>query len=399
MIHKGTVIIGGFIGILPAGGVTWDYIQYVLGFKKMGFEVIYLEDTRLYPIYQKADQKWNDSKPVINNLMQIMERFGLGNSWIYRDEVTGNSYGMDMKLFLAACKRADFFVNISCSTVMREEYAQIPNRILIDSDPMFTQIQLATEQSFTSETCNLKQLVNEHNYHFTFGENIKQKNCLIPDVGVDFIPTRQPVVLDYWDYSVAPLSGSYTTLMNWSAGKKLHFQGEAWGQKDMEFSKIKEIPSILANKTFDISVSKAGGGLTDDEKSKFNKNGWNLIETDRASGDEIQYQQFIHNSKAELSVAKHTYVKAKTGWFSCRSACYLASGRPVIAQDTGWSKYYTTGIGLFAFTNSEEAIGAIEKIESDLVNQSKAARQIAEAYFDSNKVINGLISAVSTSVL
>ena len=187
--------------------------------------------------------------------------------------------------------------------------------------------------------------------------------------------------------------------MNWSAGKKLHFQGEAWGQKDMEFSKIKEIPSILANKTFDISVSKAGGGLTDDEKSKFNKNGWNLIETDRASGDEIQYQQFIHNSKAELSVAKHTYVKAKTGWFSCRSACYLASGRPVIAQDTGWSKYYTTGIGLFAFTNSEEAIGAIEKIESDLVNQSKAARQIAEAYFDSNKVINGLISAVSTSVL
>ena len=147
-MSKGLVIIGGFIGILPAGGVTWDYIQYVLGFKKMGFEVIYLEDTRLYPIYQSSNHAWNDSKPVIKNLMAIMERFGLGDSWIYRDEVTGESFGMDDDLFKLACKRTDLFINISCSTVMRDEYAAIPNRILIDTDPMFTQIQLSTNQSF-----------------------------------------------------------------------------------------------------------------------------------------------------------------------------------------------------------------------------------------------------------
>jgi len=398
MKSKGTVIVGGFIGILPAGGVTWDYIQYVLGFKKMGFEVIYLEDTRLYPIYQEANQRWNDSSPVIANLMRIMEGFGLGNNWIYRDEVTGKSYGMDMMLFSAACKRADFFVNVSCSTVMRDEYANIPCRILIDSDPMFTQIQMVSEQSFTSTEGKLMSLVHAHNHHFTFGENIADEKCKIPKTGINFIPTRQPIVLDYWRYSVPNPNARYTTIMNWSAGKNLQYGGEQWGQKDLEFHKIAEVPLNCKNQDFEISVSKSNGGLSEIERAFFSSKRWNLIEKQEASGNEQRYQSFISNSKAELSVAKQTYVKAKTGWFSCRSACYLATGRPVVLQDTGWSKYYTSGIGLFAFKTEEEAIDALKKIEGDLINQSKAARQIAEAYFDSNLVLNTMLKTVQMAI-
>ena len=397
MKSKGTVIVGGFIGVLPAGGVTWDYIQYVLGFKKMGFEVIYLEDTRLYPIYQKANERWDDSRPIIRNLMTIMERFGLGNNWIYRDEVTGSSYGMDMMLFQAACKRADFFVNISCSTVMRDEYAQIPNRILIDSDPMFTQIQLVTGQSFTEEQSSIKSLISSHNHLFTFAENIKDEKCLIPQSGFSFLPTRQPIALDYWPVKPINADAPFTTLMNYSLGKTLVYDGQRWGQKDLEFQKIKKLPEALAKEKFEIAVTKTGGSLTDDEKAIFESHKWKLINPDNASGDELIYQDFIQASKAEISVAKHTYVKAKTGWFSCRSACYLASGRPVITQDTGWSKYYTTGIGLFSFNTLEEAKEAVELVSRDLKSQSDSARQIAEAYFDSTKVLSDMLNKISVA--
>jgi hypothetical protein len=330
--------------------------------------------------------------------MKIMERFGLGNQWIYRDEVTKQSYGMDDKLFLAKCSSADFFVNISCSTVMRDEYRTIPNRILIDSDPMFTQIQINSEESFNEKDNSLKDLAAEHNHHFTFGENINSEKCRIPDTGFNFKPTRQPVSLDYWPFEPLKPESALTTLMNWSAGKRLIFEGESWGQKDIEFNKIKNIPPHFLNEKFDIVVNKTGGELSDEEKKIFSDHNWNLIDSSMASADERLYQQFILNSKAELSVAKHTYVKANTGWFSCRSACYLASGRPVIAQDTGWSRYYTTGVGLFAFSNQEEAMQAIELVNADLKSQSEAARQIAEAYFDSNKVLSNLLDAVEAPV-
>ena len=148
---KQTIIVGGFIGLLPAGGVTWDYLQYPLGFSLLGHDVYYIEDTRLYPVYQRAGSDWNDASSCIEHLKQVMKHFGFEDRWAYRDEASGKCFGLSEKKIESICAAADVFVNVSCSTFLRDEYLSIPVRILIDSDPMFTQIQYQTKQLFTAD--------------------------------------------------------------------------------------------------------------------------------------------------------------------------------------------------------------------------------------------------------
>jgi hypothetical protein len=394
-MNNGTVIIGGYIGIFNSGGVTWDYIQYVLGFKKLGFRVVYVEDTMMYPVYGSGEESWKDSQKIVNNLSKIMKSYGLENDWIYIDEVTAVSYGMKKVDFIQACKDAEWFVNVSCSTVMREEYLKIPYRILIDSDPMFTQVQMLTKQSFTEGESDLMKTAKQHNFHFTFGENISSKDCLIPDTGINWKTTRQPVVLDFWTGKPPNKQSAFTTLMNWSAGSPLMYDGESWGQKDKEFLKISSVPSLFETEKFSMVVNKTGGGLTEEDETFFSENQWEIQKPEEFAATANLYRSYIQKSKAELSVAKETYVKANTGWFSCRSACYLAAGRPVIAQDTGWSKNYVSGIGLFAFSNIDQASEALELVNGDYKNQCEAAKNIANSYFDSNKVISNLLNDLS----
>ena len=396
-MKKLRIIVGGFLGILPAGGVTWDYIQYPLGLLLMGHDVFYIEDTRLYPIYQKAGSQWDDCTECVTHLSTVMNHFGMAERWAYRDEASGKTYGLAENRILEICKTADIFINISCSTVMREEYAEIPARVLIDSDPMFTQIQYITEQSFTEGVSKLKELVNAHNFHFTFGENMGAADCLIPDCGINWQPTRQPICLKYWDKTptLATEKPIFTTLMNWTAGKNLMYQNEEWGQKDVEFPKIIAIPSLFRDSHFSIVINQTGGKQNNFPETAIKKHGWHIESPEKAAGNWADYQRFINHSFAELSVAKNTYVKARTGWFSCRSACYLAAGRPVITQDTGWSKYIPSGKGLFAFSNQEEAIEAVKQVISEPKVHIKAAKATAKEYFDSEKVLNKMLECLT----
>lgn len=389
---KGTVIIGGFIGLLPAGGVVWDYIQYVLGFQMMGYDVYYLEDTKIHPLFGSS---WDDSTETVKRVHDLMKSFGLEDRYIYIDELSQQIFGKSRSEYIDICKAADILINVSCANVIREEYSTIPIRILLDTDPMFTQIQINSEQTFTSESGNLKELAAWHTHHFTFGENIFDKDCLIPRGEFSWITTRQPICMDYWKYEKSSKSKLlFTTLMNWKAGKKLQYLGQNWGQKDVTFPIIKDLPKLLTHASFKVAVSQA---VIDKEREHFKNllgTGWNVISSEEASGDHKKYQNFIYSSSAEISVAKETYVKAKTGWFSCRSACYLAAGRPVVAQDTGWSKNYPTGLGLFSFSDKNEALEAIRKISGDWDNHSKNAREIASSYFDHKKVLGNLIDSL-----
>ena len=246
-MKKLRIIVGGFIGVMPVGGVTWDYVQYPLGFSLLGHDVYYIEDTRLYPIYQKPGSNWDDCSASVEHLQKVMDHFRLKEKWAYRDEASGKCFGMTEQKIKETCKTADMFINISCSTFLRDEYLQIPARVLIDTDPMFTQIQYLSQQMFTPGEPGLRQMVDAHNYHFTFGENVNSSDCRMPHCGLQWRPTRQPVCLDYWK----PKNGfdlnhsSFTTLMNWSAAKVLHYQNEEWGQKDIEFKKFYTIPTIV----------------------------------------------------------------------------------------------------------------------------------------------------------
>jgi hypothetical protein len=281
---------------------------------------------------------------------------------------------------------------------LRDEYLNIPARVLIDSDPMFTQIQYSSQQMFTpGEPGGLQKMVNAHNHLFTFGENIGAADCRIPNCNLTWHTTRQPICLDYWKES--PLTGtvtaSFTTLMNWTAAKSLVYNNESWGQKDIEFKKFLGLPQLVNEARFSAIVNQTGGTTHTFFKEDIEKAGWKILDNESSAGNWMQYQEFIDNSLAEFSVAKETYVKAKTGWFSCRSACYLAAGRPVVTQETGWSKYLPSGSGLFAFSDMREAIEAVKKIIAEPSSQMKAARAIAEEYFDSKKVLQSLLNKIN----
>lgn len=380
---------------MPAGGVTWDYVQYPLGFLLMGHDVYYIEDTRLYPIYQKSGSNWNDASSCVQHLKKVMEYFGMKDRWAYRDEASGKCFGLSEIKIKEICSSADMFINISCSTFLRDEYLKIPIRVLIDSDPMFTQIQYSVPQMFTPGEPRMKEMLNAHNYLFTFGENIGAADCLVPGAGLIWHSTRQPVCTNYWKVqSGFDPAASFTTLMNWTAGKQLLYNGETWGQKDIEFKKIMQLPKLVPDARLSIIVNQTGGTAQTFSRELIEAAGWHLPDAESSAGNWMKYQQFIAHSKGEFSVAKQTYVKANTGWFSCRSACYLAAGKPVITQETGWSKFIPSGKGLFAFTDLETARLAIDDVLVNYDQHARDARIIAEDYFDSNKVLGDMLKQI-----
>ncbi len=396
-MEKLRIIVGGFIGLYPTGGATIDYIQYPLGLKLMGHDVYYIEDTMLYPIFQSQDDVWDDASGCINYLKKTMEAFGMSENWAYRDVVSGKSFGLSDKKINEICSSADIFINISCSTFLRDEYRKIPCRILIDSDPMFTQLQYGLElmQAPESKTWNTKKLLENHNFLFTYGENINSAECKIPRFTFDWYTTRQPICLDLWNGHYNKTGYSYSTIMNWSGRTKIKFENEEWGQKDVEFDKFKEVPLIFPDQIFNVVVNPPLNSDSNFDPKQLTQIGWTLHHPQDVVPDSARYLEFIKNSYAEFSVAKETYVKSLSGWFSCRSACYLASGKPVVTQETGWSHYIPEGAGLFSFTNIPEIKHAIDEIQGNYQMHSKAALEIANEYFDSNKVLEKMLDILN----
>ncbi len=387
MPEQPRIIVGGFLGLLEAGGTTWDYVQYPLGFAELGCDVYYLEDTGLWPVFQEDAGEAVSCSRNVSLVQDIMTSFGLADRWAYRDAVTNETFGMSTNTLREVCNSADIFVNISCSTVMRDEYQAIPMRALIDSDPMFTQMQYVTETAFTPGESSMRNLVHAHTHHFTFGENIGAADCRVPRCGIDWRPTRQPICLGHWPYSDPPkqANASYSTVMNWSVVPPVQFEGEAWGQKNVEFERLLTLPRLVEPIALAVAVGQTSGTPFPTDQAQ--RNGWSVLNPQETVPDWRSYRSFIQSSRGELSVAKETYVKARTGWFSGRSACYLASGRPVVTQDTAWSRYIPTGAGLFAFDDATHAAEVLARIEAEPAKHARAARAVAEDYFDSAVVL------------
>jgi hypothetical protein len=389
------IVVGGYIGLLPAAGVTWDYAQYPAGFAALGHDVFYIEDTRLWPIYQREGSDWGDCSAAVSHLAAVMKAFGLKDRWAYRDEASGRCFGISADHLREVCRTADLFVNVSCSTFMRGEYRAIPVRALIDTDPMFTQVQYLSQQMFTPGSPGLRELVDAHTHHFTFGESVGRPECLIPDCGIAWRPTRQPIRLDLWP-AVEPVrdraGAAYSTLMNWTAAKPLEYAGTTWGQKDVELRRFFTLPALVPEIPLAIAVGQTGGAGAPFPADEARAAGWRVLDPEAAAPDCAGYRAFIAGSLGELSVAKETYVKARTGWFSCRSACYLASGRPVVTEDTGWPAHLPEGRGLLAFDTLDGAADALRRVEADPAAHARAARLVAEELFDSRHVLSRMLS-------
>ncbi len=389
------IIVGGFLGLVPSGGLTWHYLQYPLGFAALGCDVYYVEDTRIWPVYHTDAGQHGDCSASVAHLAAAMQAFGLSDRWAYRDEASGHCFGMSEQRVSEVCASADVFINVSCSTYMREAYRNIPVRVLIDTDPMFTQVQCETEVKFTPGAATLRDLIDEHTHHFTFGESIGREDCRVPSCGVAWRPTRQPICLEHWPASDATIGGNaaYTTVMNWSAAPPLHYANESWGQKNEQFRAVMDLPSRVA----DIRLAVAVGQTTKTEgfpEQAAAEAGWSLLDPWQVAPNWHTYRDFIHASRGEVSVAKDAYVKARTGWFSERSACYLAAGRPVITQDTGWTDHLPSGSGLIGFDDLGGCVDAIRRVEQDYAAHATAARRLAQEYFASDRVLEAMLKQV-----
>ena len=394
-MKKLRIIVGGYIGLYPTGGVMWDYIQYVIGLKELGHDVYYIEDTGQYSFYRNPEDPWDSSYKVVEYLKREMEKFGLEDRWAYRNLFNGECAGLSNKQVLEICSTSDVFINISASSIFREEYLKIPVKILIDSDPMFTQVQYLSEIENKSDYYVADRIkLSDYNYHFTFGENINSKNCRIPILDIKWLETRQPICLSYWSNGklLPKKKIKFTTVMNWSTRSKLKFENEEWGQKDVEFLKYLSIPTQFKKAEFEIILSVSAGFKDKVDLNLIKGNEWEIHDPELTIGTPDEYKKFIQSSSAEFSIAKEAYVKSRSGWFSCRSACYLASGLPVVTEETGWSDFIPSGKGLFAFSNEGEAISSIKEVEENYERHCKCALEIANEYFDSKKVLSNLLS-------
>ena len=379
MRSKLRIIVTGLIAQYPLGGVTWDYFQYALGLARLGHEVYYLEDTGQWPYNPREGGVAKDCTFNVEYLAGLMSRFGLAEQWAYRFPWQSQWFGLPDAKRQEVIQSADLLINISGTLERPEEYRQVCRLAYIDSDPVFTQVKLARGQ------LDFRKWIDIHDVQFSFGECLSSG---VPETGHQWRPTRQPIVLSEWRPET-PYREAFTTVMNWTSYKPVIYGNHSYGQKDVEFVRFGELPSHVAPTRLEIAVN--AGKTRRPPRQLLAHKGWHVVDPAEVCPDLDTYRQYIESSKSEWSVAKNGYVLGQPGWFSCRSACYLAAGRPVAVQDTGFSAVLPVGEGLLAFTTVEGAVAAIREIEANYTRHAKAARALAVEYFDAAKVLTRLI--------
>jgi len=377
------IIVTGLVGLYPLGGVAWDYLQYVIGLAKLGHEVYYHEDTRSWPYHPLEKQYTSDGSYSARFVREFFRLYApeLEDRWHYL-HLHETEFGMEGAWFDEVARSADLFLNVSGACMIPDHLSSRCVKVFLDTDPGYNQIVL-------SERFDWWANVADHDRHFTYAENIHGSDCLIPKLGFTWKTTRMPVALNLWD-SVArrqpPKTGPWSTVMTWDAFKgKLVYKGGEYKSKGSEFEKLMELPRLVR-----LPLKVAVGGVNAPMK-RLASCGWDVVDGPCVTLSPDQYQSFIAESRGEISAAKHVYVAMRTGWFSCRSACYLAAGRPVVLQDTGFHSALPVGEGILHFRTMVEAAEAIREIEGEYKRHAEAARSIAEKYFDYRAVLSDLL--------
>jgi hypothetical protein len=382
------IVVSGLIAQYPLGGVTWDYFQYVLGLQELGHDVYYIEDTGIWPYAPSQDGTVKDCVYNTDYLARLFERFGMADRWAYCFAWQRQWFGMPAPQRADVIATADLLINVSGMLADPASYRGRGRMVYVDSDPTFTQVKLAKGYDF------FRTLIDHHDVTFSFGEALGHDTPQTPATGHRWLPTRQPIVLSQWPVGGGD-RGVYTTVMNWNAYQPVDFEGRRFGQKDVEFERFLDLPTRIAPARIELAASAGKGHKM--PRELLAHRGWRLVDPNLVCPDLDSYRQFISSSRGEWSVAKSGYVEGQSGWFSCRSACYLAAGRPVIVQDTGFSKVLPVGVGIVPFRDLEQAVAAVRAVESDYQSHRDAARALAEQWFDSRRVLSELVDRAMQS--
>ena len=393
MSSKLRIIVGGLVGQFPFGGVAWDYFHYLLGLHELGHDVYYHEDTWVWPYDPIRRTPVDDADYTVKFLSDFFNEHApaLAGKWHYV-LLHNQHYGMSESAFNEVAESADIFLNVSGACLLPARLSSKCVKVFLDTDPGYNQIMLREKPAWSPNIEKWFQLVASHDRHLTYAENINGPDCLIPRLDFDWRPTRCVVTLPPWKQikeSPPAAHAPFTTVMTWDYfGGKLIHNGIQYGTKVEEYEKFRDLP--IRTET---PLLLAVGG----EKGPWEmlaSDGWRAISAHGATLTPASYQQFIKDSAGEWSVAKNVYVATRSGWFSCRTACYLAAGRPCVVEETGWSKFIPSGNGLFAFSTMAETIDALNSIAADPVRHRAAAYEIAREYFAPDKVLPAMIDAI-----
>ncbi|NQU09662.1 hypothetical protein HQ590_02640 [bacterium] len=375
------VLVLGYLVRGPIAGMAWHHLQYAMGLQALGHDVWFLEDSgdTPYCCYDPS-RHVNDADPTygMGFAAESFSRVGLPERWAYYDAHTSRWLGPAAARAPEICAHSDLLLNLSCSNPIRPWLRQVPVRALIDTDPAFTQIRILTDPG-------RRELAEQHTVFFSFGENIGQPGCEVPADGFPWQPTRQPVVPEAWPVAPAPAAGKFTTVMQWDSYQTREYQGRRYGMKSQSLNPLLDLPRLTPG-PFEVAIGRSAGS------KQLRDHGWSTVDPLPVSRSLQSYQQYLQCSKAEFSVAKHGYVSTRSGWFSERSACYLASGRPVVVEDTGFTRWLNVDAGVCPFRDRAEAVAAVEDIQRRYRDHCRAARAIAEETFHAGRVLEHLVT-------
>jgi len=376
------VVVGSWMVRYPLGGnLSWT-LQWLVGFQRLGHDV-YLVEKAHYP-----GSCWDPSRGLMGDdcgygvatVDALLSRFGLAHKWCFAD-LTGRYHGLPRRQLDAVWKSADLFVDIGSHGAWAEEAAAAGLRVLVDGEPGYSQMNMVKRHAGGMES-------PPYDFYYTNGANVGTVQSTVPTAGRAWRPLFNPVVADLFEFAPAPVDAPFTTVMNWQAHEPVEFGGVTYGQKDVEFAKFLELPTRVAPP---MEVAVAGRNVP---AQRLRECGWLLRAAHEVTTSFDSYRAYLHRSRGEFSVCKNVFVATNSGWFSDRSAAYLAGGRPVVLQETGFSAHLPCGRGLFAVRTVDEAAAAVEEIAGDYERHSGWARELARDHLDAGKVLGRLSQEV-----
>jgi hypothetical protein len=369
---------------MPVAGIVWLTMQYAVGFKRLGYEVYYVEAHGRTPSMFSEREGDDASGKAAAFIQRVMRRFDLGDRWAFHAlHADGRVYGLSETQLKDVYRSAELILNLHGGTEPLPEHYETDRLVYIGTDPVEVEIELDHGLQRTID------FLEPHCAFFTWGENYGNPDCKVPYSNrFHFMPTRQPVLLDYWQNDDIRSGDCLTTVGNWrQPWREIEYLGEVYHwSKHYEFLKFIDLPRRTPQ-PFELALS----GYEDEDGQMLQDHGWRIRHALDISSDEDAYRDYIQRSRGEFTVAKDQNVRLRSGWFSDRSACYLAAGRPVINQDTAFGSYLPTGKGLFAFQTMNEILQAVDEIERDYAGNCRAARDIAQQYFAAEKVVGSLM--------
>jgi hypothetical protein len=382
------IVVLGSMCEEPVGGMVWQVLHYLVGLERLGFDAYYVEwrgNWLPHPFDASVDPQF--PRVMVGD---IMRQYGFADRWACRADFIRDGCtfgGLDREALPRLYAEAEALINLTASHVLEDDQLRCRRRVYLETDPGVPQVKLSAADPFMWE------LVRAHTHHFTFGENLHNSDCLLPKPALNYLSTRQPVVLDLWDMPVGHGGPTFTTIAKWRrkrAQTVVVVEGETYHwSKDLEFRAFLDLPRRTLQQ-----IELALATVSPEDISALRQYGWLVVDGLSVSGSLDGYRQYVHGSRGEFTVAKDLNIRLRSGWFSDRSACYLAAGKPVITQDTAFGHVLPTGEGLFAFKTMEDILSAFDAINSDYEKHCRAAREIAREYFDATKVLADLLERI-----